>query len=59
MKKTYINPTINVVKIQLQQMIAESATTAGFGDGTQDGGNAASRRGSNFWDDEDDYDEEY
>ena len=57
MKKIYMIPTINVVKIQPQQMIAESAT-AGFGEGQKSGGLAASRRGSD-WDDEDWDDEDY
>ena len=40
MKKTYINPEMNIVKIETQQMIAMSG---GFGSGTKDGGDAASR----------------
>lgn len=59
MKKTYINPTINIVNVQTQQMIAESV---GFGKGQKAGSDAASRRGrnNNVWDDEEEeYEEEY
>ena len=59
MKKTYINPTMNIVNVQTQQMIAESA---GFGEGKKSGSDAASRRGrnNNVWDDEEEeYEEEY
>jgi hypothetical protein len=37
MKKTYKNPTMYVVKVELQQMVAASG---GFGSGTKPGGNA-------------------
>lgn len=59
MKKTYINPTMNIVNVQTQQMIAESA---GFGEGQKAGSVAVSRRGRNrnVWDDEEEeYEEEY
>jgi len=39
MKKTYIIPTIEVIRVHTQQMLAASA---GFGLGTKDGGAAAS-----------------
>ena len=39
MKKTYIIPSVEVIRVQTQQMIA---TSAGFGSGTKDGGAAAS-----------------
>lgn len=57
MKKTYINPAINIVNVQTQQMIAESG---GFGSGTKSGSQAASRRGrnNNVWDEEEEYEEE-
>ena len=58
MKKTYINPTINIVNVQTQQMIAASD----FGTGTKSGSEAVSRRGrnNNVWDDEEEeYEEEY
>ena len=48
MKKQYINPQLNVFCVETQQMIAESV---GFGAGTKNGGDAASRRRNN-WDDE-------
>ena len=50
---------MNIVNVQTQQMIAESA---GFGKGKKSGSDAASRRGrnSNVWDDEEEeYEEEY
>ncbi len=59
MKKTYINPAMNIVNVQTQQMIAESA---GFGEGKKSGSVAVSRRGrnNNVWDDEEEeYEEEY
>jgi hypothetical protein len=40
MKKTYINPEMEIIKVQTQQMIA---TSAGFGSGQKDGGVAAGR----------------
>lgn len=51
MKKTYSNPTLEVVRIQTQQMLATSTETFSFGDGTKSGGDAAGRE-SDF-DDED------
>ncbi len=56
MKKIYINPEINVVKIQPAQMIANS--TPGYGGTTNEtSGNAA--KGSWSWDDEPvDYEDE-
>lgn len=49
MKKTYINPVMNVVKIETQQMLAASKTTLGFGEGTKSGGAACGREDD--WDD--------
>ena len=40
MKKTYINPAMEIVKVQTQQMLAASG---GFGVGQKDGGVAAGR----------------
>ena len=56
MKKQYINPELTVIKIQTQQMIA---TSAGFGSGTKGGGEAASRRGRNAWEEDEYHEEEY
>lgn len=42
MKKTYIIPEIEVVKIATQQMLASSTTSIEFGD-PQGGGTAVSR----------------
>ena len=55
MKKTYQNPEMEVIKVQTQQLLEASA---GFGPGTKDGGNAASRHRHNVWDDEDEFDDE-
>ena len=40
MKKTYINPNIEVVKIGTQQMLATSTKTVTFGSGNKSGGDA-------------------
>ena len=40
MKKTYINPAMEIVKIATQQMLAASVE---FGEGQKDGGAAAGR----------------
>ncbi|MBR0037958.1 MAG: hypothetical protein IJP70_10025 [Bacteroidales bacterium] len=50
MKKKYIIPNINVVKIQTQQVIAASATVE-FGSGTKAGNEACSRRVDSGWSD--------
>ena len=62
MKKTYINPTTDIMKIQTVQMIAASdpvgatfsdadSGTAGLNEGPASG-DALSRGGGAFWDDE-------
>ena len=43
MKKSYINPSMEIVKIQTQQMLAVSTQNVEFGEGTMSGGNACSR----------------
>jgi len=48
MKKTYISPSVEVVKVVVSQMLAESLIP--FGSGKKDGSEACGR-GSN-WDDE-------
>ena len=55
MKKTYQNPEMRVIMVQTQQLLEASA---GFSKDAIDGSKAASRRGRNVWDDEDEYDEE-
>ena len=58
MKKVYLIPELSIVKVELQQMIAESASLS-FDPGTA--GEAASEgedatvlsRGNSLWDDED------
>jgi hypothetical protein len=40
MKKTYINPTIEVIVLKNQQSLLAGSVQAPFGDGTLDGGNA-------------------
>ena len=49
MKKTYINPTMTIVKIQTAQMIAASPIYGGSTEATS--GNLS--RESSFWDDDD------
>ena len=52
MKKTYINPVMNDVKIETQKMLAASQTTLSFGDGTKGGGEACGREDDDWdWDD--------
>ena len=45
MKKTYIRPSMDIVKIETQQVIAASA---GFGSGTKDGSGAAAPEFNDF-----------
>ena len=54
MKKVYINPEINVVKIQPSQMIAASpeTTTVEVGETVTDASGAESRSFNSIWDDE-------
>ena len=50
MKKTYINPVMNIVKIESQQQImAGSTLSIGFGSENKDGGAACGREDD--WDD--------
>ena len=49
MKKIYINPTTQVLKVELSKMVASSIE---IGDPTP-GGNAVSREDMGSWDDED------
>ena len=49
MKKTYINPTMTIVKIQTAQMLAASP---GYGGSTTETSGNLSRE-SSFWDDDD------
>lgn len=53
MKKTYINPQMVIVKIETYKMIA--ASQIGFGSGTKDGSNAASRSIDFDFDEEDEW----
>ena len=53
MKKTYQNPEIKVVKVQMAQMIAAS-TDVTLG-GSYGGGEIQSRRNGSLWDDDDEY----
>ena len=54
MKKEYINPTIEIIKVETMQMIAESVIVE-KGEGNIDPNLAGSREGRGFWDDEDEY----
>ena len=61
MKKTYMNPETRVIKIQTQQMIAESQTSnpvVSFSETSLEGSAAVSRRGFNVWGDDEEFDEE-
>ena len=51
MKKTYINPTINVVRIQTIQMLAASDEQTLHGGSASEWG---ARRSGGVWDDDDD-----
>ena len=53
MKKTYINPDTTIVNVKTQQLLTVSGE---FGTDKKDGGDAASRRGRSFWDDEEEED---
>lgn len=55
MKKTYMTPTLQVVKIQVANLL--QTISGGFGIGTQSGGSAATRR-ARFSDFDDEWDEE-
>ena len=55
MKKTYQNPEMRVIMVQTQQLLEASA---GFSSAPLDGSKAASRRGRNVWDDEEEFDDE-
>lgn len=48
MKKTYINPEIEIVRIETSQMLAVSGE---FGEGGKPGSGAASR--GDYWDEDD------
>ena len=55
MKKTYIIPTLQVVKIQPANLL--QAISGGFGEGQMSGGSAAARE-ARFSDNWDEWDEE-
>ena len=52
MKKTYINPTTEAIKIATMQMLAASTENVQFGEGQKGGGEAAGR---GFYDLDDDF----
>ena len=56
MKKTYLNPTTDIIRVETQQMIAQSQLGVYSNDteGISDNGQVLSRGGSS-WDDEEDY----
>ena len=55
MKKTYINPETNVVRVEAQQLLTES-----WGKGQKPGSEAVSRRhGRSVWDDDELEEENY
>lgn len=56
MKKTYINPTINDLCAEADNIL--TVTSIVIGEGQKDGSEAVSRRGSfTEWEDDDDYEE--
>ena len=57
MKKKYINPTMEVVKLQIKQQMLSSSPAVTNNDATQDvnGDYNDSRQGRGFWDDEEEY----
>ena len=52
MKKTYMNPTTTVVKIDTVEMIAASGFSETLGTTEQSGGNALGRSDEDLWSDE-------
>ena len=53
MKKVYINPTIEIVKVESHQIMAGSPYN--LHGSKEDPAGADSRQGRGFWDDEEDY----
>ncbi len=53
MKKVYINPTIEIVKVESHQIMAGSPYN--LNNSKQNPAEADSRQGRGFWDDEEDY----
>lgn len=51
MKKTYQNPSTKVVRVELHRMIAASKTI-GFGEAVGSATGAESRRGHDYWEDD-------
>jgi len=41
MKKQYINPTMEIIDVEMEQQLLAGSVSAPFGDGTMDGGDAA------------------
>jgi len=57
MKKIYMIPATEIVEVKVAQHLLVNSEVELGDPGSAN--SAESRRGSNFWDDEDDYDEEY
>lgn len=53
MKRTYINPTIEIVKVESHQIMAGSPYN--LHDTKEDPTTADSRQGRGFWDDDEDF----
>jgi hypothetical protein len=51
MKKIYVSPSLNVVKVELAQMVA---TSIAIGNNYNGSSEIESRRGGSDWDDDDD-----
>lgn len=52
MKKIYVSPTVTVVTVTMQKMIAASNENEVVMGSDYDGGTIGSRRGGSFWDDD-------
>ena len=52
MKKTYINPAMEVINIHAQNLLSGSTTSVGFGTGDKTVGDATGRYDDFDWEDE-------
>ena len=50
MKKTYINPNMEVVKLQMHQHLLDGSLTVTFGSGTKTGGDACGHENDDDFD---------
>ena len=52
MKKTYQNPTVKIVNVELSSMVAATLNINQNGSALTSEDNVAARRGGSFWDDD-------